>query len=68
MTTRLSGTLTTGNSDSESLPGLESHDFFYSDWNGVPNPNGQFVTIEAGTTGPGAPRGGGLNIARVDFH
>jgi concanavalin A-like lectin/glucanase superfamily protein/putative Ig domain-containing protein/lipid A 3-O-deacylase PagL len=68
LTTKLSGPLTTGNSDFESLPGIESYDVFYSDWDGSPNPAGQFVTIEADLNGTGAPAGGGLNLARVDFN
>jgi len=65
--TRLSGPLKTGNSDFESLPGMESYDVFYSNWNGAPNPKGWFITIEADMD-VGAPSGGGLNIARVDFN
>lgn len=64
---RLSGSLKTGNSDFESLPGMESYDVFYSNWDGAPNPSGWFVTIEADVN-IGAPSGGGLNIARVDFN
>jgi hypothetical protein len=67
LATRRNGPLNTGNSDFESLPGLESYDVFYSNWNGTPNPNGWFVTIEADVN-IGAPSGGGLNIARVDFN
>src|SRR5207248_2537978 len=49
------------------VPGAEFYDVFYSDWDGHPNPGGQFVTIEA-VYPYGAPSGGGLNIAKVDFN
>jgi hypothetical protein len=68
LTARLSGPLTTGNSDFESLPGIESYDVFYSTWDGTFDANGQFVTIEADVNNTGAPLGGGLNLARVDFN
>jgi hypothetical protein len=68
LTAKLSGPLTTGNSDFESLPGSESYDLFYSTWDGTFAANGQFVTIEADVPGISAPSGGGLNIARVDFN
>jgi hypothetical protein len=67
LTKRLNGALKTGNSDFESLPGIESYDVFYSNWDGAPNPKGWFVTIEADVNSS-APAGGGLNIARVDFN
>jgi hypothetical protein len=54
------------NKDFEGVPGAELYDVFYSDWDGAPNPTGEFVTIEA-VWPVGAPSGGGLNIARVDF-
>jgi hypothetical protein len=49
------------------VPNAEFYDVFYSNWDGTVNPNGQFVTIEAVWT-VGAPSGGGLNIAKVDFN
>ncbi len=67
LTTKLSGTLSSANSDFAGVPGSELYDVFYSDWDGTPNPNGQFVTIEA-VWPVGAPSGGGLNIGRVDFN
>lgn len=53
--------------DFEGVSGAEVYDVFYSNWNGTPNLNGEFVTIEA-VWNVGAPSGGGLNIARVDFN
>lgn len=68
LTTKLSGPLKTGNSDFESSPGIESYDVFYSTWDGTFDANGQFLTIEADVNNTGAPAGGGLNLARVDFN
>jgi hypothetical protein len=67
LTTRLSGNLVATNRDFEGVPGGEFYDVFYSTWDGVPSATGQFVTIEA-VWWVGAPSGGGLNIARVDFN
>lgn len=69
LTTRMTGPLGSPpvNSDFQGVPGEEFYDVFYSDWNGDPNANGQFVTIEA-VWDQGAPFGGGLNISRVDIH
>lgn len=64
---RLNGSLSSSNRDFEGVQGAEFYDVFYSDWNGTPDPNGQFVTIEA-EWNVGAPSGGGLNIAKVDFN
>jgi hypothetical protein len=66
LSTKLSGTLSSTNRDFEGVTGSEFYDVFYSDWDGAPNSLGEFVTIEA-VWPVGAPRGGGLNIARVDF-
>jgi hypothetical protein len=66
LATRLNA-LNSSNKDFEGVSGAEFYDVFYSDWNGTPNPNGQFVTIEADWN-VGAPSGGGLNIAKVDFN
>jgi hypothetical protein len=59
-------TLSATSRDFEGAPG-EFYDVFYSNWDGTFNPNGEFVTIEA-VWPNGAPSGGGLNIARVDFN
>jgi hypothetical protein len=67
LSTKLSGTLSSTNRDFEGVTGGEFYDVFYSDWSGTPNPSGQFVTVEA-VSRAGAPSGGGLNIARVDFN
>jgi len=66
LTTPLNGPLGP-NSDFEGVTGEEFYDVFYSNWDGAFNSNGQFVTIEA-VWNVGAPHGGGLNIARVDFN
>ena len=66
LVTRRANPLASGNKDFEGVPGAELYDVFYSDWNGAPNPTGEFVTIEA-VWPVGVPSGGGLNIARVDF-
>jgi hypothetical protein len=52
------------NRDFEGVPGEEFYDVFYSDWDGTPNPNGAFITVEA-TYERQLPFGGGLNIAKV---
>lgn len=67
LSTKLNGTLSSTNRDFEGVTEGEFYDVFYSDWSGAPNPSGQFVTIEA-VWRVGAPSGGGLNIARVDFN
>lgn len=67
LTVRLNGSLSSSNKDFEGVQGAEFYDVFYSDWNGIPDPNGQFVTIEA-EWNAGAPSGGGLNLAKVDFN
>jgi len=67
LTTKLSGTLTSTNSDFEGVPGEEFYDVFYSKWDGTFDSSGQFITIEA-EWDRGAPSGGGLNIGRVDLN
>jgi hypothetical protein len=64
LTTRLTGNLGPANRDFEGVPGEEFYDVFYSDWDGTPNPNGAFITVEA-TFERQLPFGGGLNIAKV---
>jgi hypothetical protein len=64
LTTRLTGNLGPANRDFEGVPGAEFYDVFYSDWDGTPNPNGAFITVEA-TYERQLPAGGGLNIAKV---
>jgi hypothetical protein len=67
LTTKRSGALSSTNMDFEGVPGAEFYDVFYSGWDGTFAPDGQFITIEAEWP-VGAPSGGGLNIARVDFN
>lgn len=67
LTTKLSGTLSSTNTDFEGVPGEEFYDVFYSKWDGTFDSSGQFVTIEA-EWDRGAPSGGGLNISRVDLN
>lgn len=67
LTTKRSGALSSTNMDFEGVPGAEFYDVFCSGWDGTFAPNGQFITIEAEWP-VGAPSGGGLNIARVDFN
>ncbi len=57
--------LTSSSNDFSGAP-TELYDVFYSDWDGTPNPNGRFLTVEA-VYDQELPRGGGLNIARVDL-
>lgn len=59
--------LDSSSNDFQGVHGAELYDVFYSDWDGTFNPNGEFVTIEA-VWPVGAPAGGGLNIAKVDFN
>ena len=66
LTTQIT-TLTSLLKDFEGVPGAEFYDVFISNWDGIVNPNGQFVTIEA-VWPVGAPSGGGLNIAQVVFN
>lgn len=64
--TRLSGELKTTNCDFAGVPGLELYDVFYSNANGVFNPAGKYVTVEAQWPDSSADRkGAGLNIAEV---
>lgn len=62
ITTRLPGGLTGGTNDFIGAPG-EFYDVFYSDANGTPNTNGEFISIEAYYAGNGA----GLNIGEVEL-
>lgn len=64
LTTRLTGNLGPANRDFEGVQSAEFYDVFYSDWDGTPNPNGAFITVEA-TYERQLPAGGGLNIAKV---
>ncbi len=62
MTTRLSSGLNGGTNDFIGAPG-EFYDVFYSDANGTPNINGEYISIEAYYAGNGA----GLNIGEVEL-
>jgi hypothetical protein len=64
LTAKLTGNLGPANRDFEGVPGAEFYDVFYSDWDGTPNPNGAFITVEA-VWERQLPAGGGLNIAKV---
>lgn len=62
MTTRLPGSLSGGTNDFIGAPG-EFYDVFYSDANGAPNIDGEYISIEAFYAGNGA----GLNIGEVEL-
>jgi hypothetical protein len=67
LTTRLSGSLGTSNSDFSGVPGHEFYDVFFSDANGDFNINGEYLSIE-GTYDIGLPNGGGLNLAEIGLN
>ena len=47
--------------------GVEFYDVYYSDVDGVFDPNGSYLTI-AGSFGAKAPAGGGLNLAEISLN
>lgn len=65
LTTRLTA-LNASSNDFQGVSG-EYYDVFFSDWDGTPNPNGAFITVEA-VYDKQSPSGGGLNIARVGLN
>ncbi len=63
---RISGVLNTGNNDFQGWVGNEFYDVFISDYDGTPNPNGAFISIESEFNNTNG--GGGLNISKVELN
>ncbi|MCG3149726.1 MAG: hypothetical protein PCFJNLEI_03191 [Verrucomicrobiae bacterium] len=67
MTTRRADPLSINNNDFAGVPDKEFYDVFYSDVDGTPNADGEFLTIE-GVYSSTAPAGGALNLAEITLN
>lgn len=66
LNTLLADPLSTENKDIQGT-GVEFYDVYYSDVDGVFDPNGSYLTI-AGSFGAKMPAGGGLNLAEISLN
>jgi hypothetical protein len=67
LTGKLADPLGSGNFDIQGVPGVEFYDVFYSDEDGVFDPDGEYLTI-TGVFPRALPAGGGLNLAEIGLN